>query len=127
MGRRDGTGPPDPTAVNDLESLARELERLRVRAARGTAAVRVPMSAIAKSIGMSPTRKSTLSNYLAGKTLPPSDALDQIIIALGATSDEQRRWSEAWYRVYESRRTGAIESSRDHQELRPAVRIRREA
>src|SRR4051812_30518983 len=103
MSRGDGAGPPDPTSVHDLESLARELERLRVRAARGSVAVRVPLSAIAKSIGISPTRKSTLSNYLAGKTLPPSDLLDQIIIALGSTPDEQRQWSEAWYRVYESR------------------------
>ena len=75
---------------------------------------------------MNPTRKSTLSNYLAGKTLPPSDVLDQIIIALGATPDEQRYWSEAWYRVYESRRSGSIESLSDPQAYRPAVRIYRE-
>jgi len=87
----------------------------------------VSLSAIAKDVGMNPTRKSTLSNYLAGKTLPPSDVLDQIIIALGAAPDEQRHWSEAWYRVYESRRSSAVESLSDHQEYRPAVRIYREA
>lgn len=127
MSRGDGLSPPDPTAVHDLESLARELERLRVRAARGTAAVRVPLSAIAKGIGISPTRKSTLSNYLAGKTLPPSDLLDQIVIALGAAPHEQRQWSEAWYRVYESRRTGSADALPRQHEYRPAVRIDREA
>jgi hypothetical protein len=37
--------------------------------------------------------------YLTGKHLPPSDVLDRIVIALGATPVEQRCWGEAWFRL----------------------------
>jgi hypothetical protein len=125
MSDGDAAGSPNPAGVTDQESLARELERLRVRAAHGTGTIRVPLSAIARNIGMNPTQKSTLSNYFAGKTLPPSDLLDQIVIALGARPDEQRLWSEAWYRVSESRWSGPVGESIHPTDHNPVVQISR--
>jgi hypothetical protein len=36
---------------------------------------------------------------VTGARLAPSQVLDRIVIALGAPSEEQREWAEAWYRV----------------------------
>jgi len=43
--------------------------------------------------------RSTVHVYVTGRTLPPIEILDQIVIALGATQAEQARWSESWFRV----------------------------
>jgi tetratricopeptide (TPR) repeat protein len=44
--------------------------------------------------------------YLTGKHLPAATVLDRIVIALGATADEQRQWSEAWFRVAANQDSG---------------------
>lgn len=96
---------PDPSNVNDLSSLASEIDRLRVRAARGTARRKVSIADLARDLARaldSGVSKSTLHSYVSGRTLPPAEVLDQIVIALGATDDEQAAWGEAWYRVYET-------------------------
>jgi transcriptional regulator with XRE-family HTH domain len=87
---------PDPTRVATRADLAHELALLRVRAAAGTPHVRVSLTELARRVGVP---RSTVHAYLSGKHLPPSDVLDRIVIALGATPREQRLWSEAWYRV----------------------------
>ena len=45
--------------------------------------------------------RSTVHAYVTGKTLAPAEVLDKIVIALGADAFEQRRWANAWHRVYD--------------------------
>lgn len=95
---------PNPDAVFDTDGLVRELDRLLIRAAHGSGHPKLSLALLAHRMGIPRTQKSTLHNYLTGRTFVPVDKLDQIVVALGAFPDEQRRWSEAWYRVYDSRR-----------------------
>jgi hypothetical protein len=92
---RSGFG-PDPARIVSLEDLARELGLLRFRAARGTRSAKVSLQDLADRV-VEP--KSTIHSYLTGKRLAPAQVLDRMVIALGATSAEQREWAEAWYRV----------------------------
>ena len=87
---------PDPARVTNLDDLAREFDMLRSRAARGTRSARVSLEDLASRVG---EPRSTIHAYLTGKRLAPSEVLDRMVIALGATSAEQREWAEAWYRV----------------------------
>ncbi len=80
----------------NLDDLARELGLLRSRAARGTRSARVSLEDLA---GRVDEPRSTIHAYLTGKRLAPSQVLDRMVIALGASSAEQREWAEAWYRV----------------------------
>jgi len=91
----EGAG-PDPCAVASLSDLARELDLLRCRAARGSRKARVSLGDLAGRVDLP---RSTAHTYVGGKTLAPIEVLDRIVIALGATAEEQARWSEAWFRV----------------------------
>jgi tetratricopeptide (TPR) repeat protein/transcriptional regulator with XRE-family HTH domain len=82
--------------VADLQSLARELDLLRGRAARGTRKSRVSLTDLAERLGLP---RSTVHSYVAARTLPSAEVLDRIVIALGASPAEQRLWGEAWYRI----------------------------
>lgn len=86
----------DLDAVVSLPELLAELDRLRRRAARGTGKVRLSLSDIAKACGIP---RSTLASYLNGSTLITADALDAVVLALGVTPREARRWTTAWERV----------------------------
>lgn len=48
---------------------------------------------------MSGVPKSSLANYLSGRTLMPVDVLDRVVIALGVTPSAARSWAEAWERA----------------------------
>jgi tetratricopeptide (TPR) repeat protein len=87
---------PDPARVKDLAGLARELDRLRRRAARGTRKARVSLDDLARRTDLA---RSTLHTHVTGKSLVPADVLDEIVIALGADLAEQHAWAEAWQRV----------------------------
>lgn len=91
-----GSG-PDPRRVRSLAELARELDLLRARAAAGTLKAKISLEDLA---GLVRLPRSTLHRYLSGHTLVPSEALDRIVVALGADPAEQREWNEAWYRVH---------------------------
>jgi hypothetical protein len=94
---------PDPARVNDLPGLAEELGLLRVRAARGTGRPIVSLAELTRRVGLPATSKSTVHSHATGRTLAPAEAWDAMVIALGATPDEQRAWAEAWFRVAASR------------------------
>nr|AGS49719.1 hypothetical protein [uncultured bacterium esnapd14] len=91
--RRSG---PDPDAVSALDDLAGALDQLRCRAARGTHKTRVSLADLAGRVGIP---RSTLHTYVTGRTLPPVEILDRIVIALGASPTEQAGWADAWFRV----------------------------
>lgn len=94
---------PDPTRIRDRADLVRELGLLRARAARGTRKTRVSLAELAARVG---EPRSTVHAYVSGRHLPAADVLDRIVIALGATGDEQRAWSEAWFRLAAERAAG---------------------
>ncbi|MBV9314028.1 MAG: hypothetical protein JO100_09860 [Pseudonocardia sp.] len=89
----------DPRRVHDLDDLARELGLLLIRAARGTGQAKVSLAELTRRLNLPASSKSTVHSYVSGHTLAPAEVLDRIVIALGAAPDEQRRWSEAWFRV----------------------------
>lgn len=103
---------PDPRRVHDLKSLAAELDLLRKRAAKGRGQRMVSFSLLTSLLGLPATNKSTIHGYMTGKTLPPPDVLDQIVIALGATEDEQADWGNAWFQAEGSQhKSGEISPS----------------
>ncbi|MFD8497023.1 ATP-binding protein [Amycolatopsis sp. NPDC059657] len=99
-----GTDGPDPRRVEKLEDLVRELALLSARAARGSGKPKVSLADLTGRLGLPPSSKSTVHSYVSGKTLVPSETLDAMVIALGATGEEQREWGNAWFRVSGTRR-----------------------
>jgi tetratricopeptide (TPR) repeat protein len=93
--------------VGDLDDLARELDQLRCRAALGTLKARVSLTELAGRVDLP---RSTVHTYVNGTVLAPSDVLDRIVIALGATPGEQASWNEAWFRVAEALRDQRAQS-----------------
>lgn len=94
-----GTAGPDPRRVTDLAGMAKELGLLQARAGRGTGRSRVSLAELTRRLGLPASSKSTVHSYMSGRTLPPADLLDELVIALGATPAEQAQWAEAWFRV----------------------------
>jgi sugar/nucleoside kinase (ribokinase family) len=90
---------PDPRRIMDLAGMADELRLLQARAARGTGRSRVSLAELTRRVGLPASSKSTVHSYMSGRTLPPVDVLDKLVIALGATPDEQAQWAEAWFRL----------------------------
>lgn len=86
----------DLDAVASVPQLLAELDRLRRHAARGTGKVRLSLTDIAKASGIP---RSTLASYLNGSTLITADALDAVVLALGVTARDARRWATVWERV----------------------------
>jgi tetratricopeptide (TPR) repeat protein len=87
---------PEPRRVHTLAELSRELELLRARAAPGSHKTKVSLAELAKRTGEA---RSTIHSYVTGRYLAPSDVLDRMVTALGATPAELREWGEAWFRV----------------------------
>ncbi len=93
---RSGGAGPDPRRVHDLDTFARELGLLLARASTGSRSPQVTLADLTRRIGLP---RATIHNYITGNTLAPADVLDQIVVALSAPPEEQREWSEAWFRV----------------------------
>ncbi|WP_433298395.1 PfkB family carbohydrate kinase [Actinoplanes sp. CA-030573] len=83
--------------------MTRELALLAARAARGSGRRHVSQAELTRRLNLPSTSKSTINSYLSGKSLAPADTLDAIVIALGASAEEQRWWGEAWERVHMQR------------------------
>lgn len=98
MPRVDDPG-PNPADVREPQDVARELDRLRRRAARGSGRARVSLDAIAKATGIP---RSTIHSYVSGRRLPPPDVLDAIVVALGGTRAEQVDWAHALERAVDA-------------------------
>lgn len=91
----DDTTLVDPMRIATLEDLARELGRLRRRAAR-PGQVQLSVRDIAARIGKAP---STLDPYLRGQRLCPADVYEEILRALGVKNSRLRPWLDAWERL----------------------------
>ncbi len=104
-----GGGPAErePAEVQSRDDLVAALDRLRQRAARGSGRGRVSLDRIARATGIP---RSTVHSYVRGLRLPPADALDAIVVALGCAPGEQASWAAALERVSDERIGGASAS-----------------
>ncbi|MFB9890935.1 tetratricopeptide repeat protein [Planobispora takensis] len=91
----------DRPSLNDLLA---ELDRWRVRAARGRGKTRLSLQDLAGATGVP---RSSLANYLSGATVMPLDVLDAVVLALGADPAEARSWTAAWERATEDHLGGS--------------------
>lgn len=123
---RLGSVPDDPRTIIDLGSLRTEqdllhaINRLRIIAARRRGKARLSLKDLETATGVP---KSSLANYLTGRTLMPVDVLDRVVIALGVPPDQAGGWSAAWERLTEHRLPVAVRppQSGDRAEGRPTV------
>jgi tetratricopeptide (TPR) repeat protein len=91
-----------------VEDLARLLRELRRRDARQRRDAPLTFRQLASRTGWSFT---VISQYFAGKVLPPTDRFDGLVRLLGATPAEQRALATARDRVEELRREARGEAS----------------
>src|SRR5258707_2374636 len=89
---------PELDRLTTFADILGELDRWRV-ASRNSGKVRITLRELAAVTGVP---RSSLANYLSGKTLIPPDALDAVVLALGATPAQARQWAEAWERAMAS-------------------------
>ncbi|WP_431977394.1 ATP-binding protein [Micromonospora haikouensis] len=75
------------------QDLLAELNRLRVRAARRRGKARLSLQDLAAATGVP---KSSLANYLNGRTTMPLDVLDRLLLALGVSPVESGAWATRW-------------------------------
>jgi len=96
--------------VETLADLARLLRQLRRREARGRGDTEFTYRELAAKTGWS---QAAVGEYLAGRTLPPTDRFDVLISLLGATAAEQRALATGRDRVDEHRRRSSTGRRRD--------------
>ncbi|WP_196279486.1 tetratricopeptide repeat protein [Catellatospora vulcania] len=82
--------------ISTKRELLTALDGLRTRAARGTGRPKVSLRELQARTGVP---RSSLSGYLTGATPMPVDVLDAIVLALGVSPAETRRWAQAWEQV----------------------------
>lgn len=92
-----------PADVHDVAGLGTLLRALRRRHARRAGAPELTYREIAVATGWS---HGIVGEYLAGRTLPPTDRFDVLVRLLGATPAEQGTLATARDRVEEARRRG---------------------
>ncbi len=107
MGEADDDGGfgslPDLEAIDSLAELGRGLRQLR-RRARVSTGGKLTCRELAGQTGYG---HSAINNWLEGRSLPSADRLGDLLIALDATSGEQRAFATARDRVEEGRRAPA--------------------
>lgn len=96
----DETVPRDLAAMRTQQDLLDELNRLRITAARHRGKVRLSLQDLEVVSGVP---KSSLANYLTGRTVMPADVLDRLVVALGVDPAQVRPWAEAWERITDAR------------------------
>jgi tetratricopeptide (TPR) repeat protein/transcriptional regulator with XRE-family HTH domain len=91
------------TSAEDLGGLGRALREL-VRRARQTTGRRLTCRELAGQTGYG---RTAINNWLEGRSLPSADRLGDLLVALGATDDEQRALATARDEIEERRRGAA--------------------
>ncbi|MFE5565719.1 XRE family transcriptional regulator [Amycolatopsis japonica] len=97
-----------PACVHTLRDLKEEFDRLRRLEGRRQGAGWLSLDALTAPVKRHRGRevpRSTLDNYLSGRTLAPHDVYEAILKALGVEDAELRPWGDAWDRLDEARRT----------------------
>ncbi|GAA2712195.1 ATP-binding protein [Micromonospora olivasterospora] len=86
----------EPDAAGTERELLAELNALRVRAGRARGKARLSLQDLASATGVP---RSSLANYLAGRTVMPLDVLDRLLLALGVDPAEAGGWATRWERL----------------------------
>ncbi|MFD5091011.1 XRE family transcriptional regulator [Amycolatopsis thailandensis] len=97
----------DPTAVHTLGDLKREFDRLRRGEGRRQGAGWLSLDALVAPVARHRGKevpRSTLDNYLSGRTLAPHDVYEAILKTLGVADDKLGPWGDAWDRIDEAKR-----------------------
>jgi tetratricopeptide (TPR) repeat protein len=89
------------SSLQTPEDLARALRELRRRHARRRSDTELTYRELSATSGYA---HSVIGDYFTGKTLPPTDRLDVLVVLLGATSEEQKAFATARDRIEERRR-----------------------
>lgn len=96
----------DPAVVESAEDLVAAFGVLRQIEGRRLGKERLSVQDLARRLERCPhdaIPRSTLANYLSGRTLPPPGPYEAILRALGIPEDELRAWADAWDRVRDAR------------------------
>ena len=88
------------SGLQSPEDLARALRELRRRHARGRSDTELTYRELSAASGYA---HSVIGDYFTGKTLPPTDRLDVLVVLLGATSEEQKAFATARDQIEEQR------------------------
>lgn len=98
------------SAVETVPELGEVLRFLRRRLARRRGEPELTSRDLAAETGWS---RASIAEYLAGKTLPPTERFDELVRLLGAAPSEQGELATARDRVEEWRRADASAPTRD--------------
>ncbi|WP_229399975.1 ATP-binding protein [Micromonospora okii] len=89
--------------IGTEQELLAELNSLRVRAARRRGKARLSLQDLTTLSGVP---RSSLANYLSGRTAMPLDVLDRLLLALGVSPAEAGAWATRWERATGERLCG---------------------
>lgn len=89
---------PQPALIANQADFVVHLDRLRRRAFHD-GGQRVGLDRLSRLTGIP---RSSLHGYLVGLTLPPSDRLDALVVALGCTAAETHEWAQALDRLLDA-------------------------
>ncbi|MEU8304326.1 hypothetical protein AB0C84_12270 [Actinomadura sp. NPDC048955] len=98
----------DPRRIGTPSDLKREFDLLRRTAGHRRGKHRLSLQDLVTLVRQhhgSEIPRSTLDNYLSGRTLPPPTVYDAILQALDVERAKLRLWGDAWDRLDEARRT----------------------
>ncbi|PKW16618.1 helix-turn-helix domain-containing protein [Saccharopolyspora spinosa] len=110
----------DPARIHTLSDLKRELDLLRRAEGRQEGKHQLSLDDTVKRLRehRREVPRSTLGNYLSGRTLAPQSVFDDILRALGVDTAAQGTWADAWERLDDARREP---TSTDEQEPAPVA------
>jgi hypothetical protein len=96
----------DPRTIHTLDDLKSGLDALRVVQGRRIGKDRLSVQDLTRRVCRHHDRevpRSTLANYLAGRTLPPPGVYESILRALDVPDAHLSAWADAWDRLHDTR------------------------
>lgn len=118
-----GDGLADLGGVRTVAELGGVLRQLRRRQARQRGAAELSYRELAARTGWA---HGAVGEYLAGRTLPPTDRFDVLVLLLGATDAERGALATARDRVAELRRASRQSQQQSQQQSRQPAPVPRE-
>lgn len=91
---------PEPAGFRTETDLLAALNDLRVRGARRRGKARLSLQDLTAVTGVP---RSSLANYLTGRTLMPLDVLDRLLLALGVDPVRAGAWATRWEQLTSAR------------------------
>jgi hypothetical protein len=99
-----GEGEPraDPARVNTLAELKAEFDLLRCQAGRRAGKRKLSLTDLVTLVRRehgAEVARSTLDNYVSGRTLAPPDVYESLLRAMEVPARDLRVWAQAWDRL----------------------------